>query len=71
MFQFLPFRHLARDQAASAVFKPFKELPISSEFRAAVLAVLPKLLALSKLQNGAVSVLRPKILFCLGNKSTL
>lgn len=31
MFQFLPFRHLARDQPASQVLNPFKDLPISFE----------------------------------------
>lgn len=45
MFQLLLFRHLARDQPASQVLNPFKDLPNNFEFRVAVLAVVPKLSA--------------------------
>lgn len=45
MFQFLPFKHLARDQPASQVLNPFKDLPNNFKLRVAVLAVVSKISA--------------------------
>lgn len=68
MFQFLSFRHLARDQPASQVLNPFKDLPIYVEAQSNSPGCGTQAFkAFQSFWNGAVSVLRPKILFYLGN----